>query len=529
MATRKARTGLRSTRSTARTRASGDTEKDALMNEDNYLQSEYITNLQQQIYFLELELQVMKEKQASGRFAGKALSSNVPLDTHMNSLRDKYMSMEKKFKKKIRKMEEDGESLTKKSEEQSMQLLDATNLNRELADKVEAYEKEREASSNSHLADRLKFENRIEKLNGKLSEKNSLYESISDKYREFRVEANSEIDGLKDNVRNLKKEIDEIKKQMAAMEEAKKRAEIELIECQEAVTVNTETMSTLKNENFNQRDEIRAWEHKYKKLEIHGNNVDIEEENFNQRDEIRAWEHKYKKLEMDLEQERAVSAKYERENQNLRKQMMELEEEIKAEQKKVADANKTEDRWSARIVELRHELELKANQMKALTERLKEAQAEKQQYTEDSYRQKEQINDSVDKLSQCNELLNASNKSLKKLEDLNLELKKDNIIKTDIVDKFDAEREHLQKEVSRFKQENQSLAAECHTLRQKLNIANKLENINLDEFKTLCSTNLRVADSIKTLMSTINKDAPNAASASLQQNDAAENQDIANL
>jgi len=124
MASRKSRMGkgastssygaLRTTRTTNR-RTSGvrDKEKEALVDEDNYLSSEYITNLQQQIYFLELELQVMKEKQASGRFAGKALGTNVPLDTHMNSLRDKYTSMEKKFKKKIRKMEEDSEIKTK--------------------------------------------------------------------------------------------------------------------------------------------------------------------------------------------------------------------------------------------------------------------------------------------------------------------------------------------------------------------------------------------------------------------------------
>ena len=97
-------TFTRTTRTNSRNKKSSgiDIEKNILQNEDNYLQSEYITNLQQQIYFLELELQVMKEKQASGRFAGKGLSSNVPLDTHMNSLRDKYTAMEKKFKKKIR-------------------------------------------------------------------------------------------------------------------------------------------------------------------------------------------------------------------------------------------------------------------------------------------------------------------------------------------------------------------------------------------------------------------------------------------
>merc|ERR1711933_419352 len=84
----------------------------------------------------------------------------------------------------------------------------------------------------------------------------------------------------------------------------------------------------------------------------------------------------------------------------------------------------------------------------------------------------------------------------------------DNIIKTDMIDRFEPEKEGLAKELSKLREQNQMLQIECNNLSQKLKVANKLENINLDEFKTLCSTNLRVADSIKTLMSTINHQDP---------------------
>lgn len=487
MTSRKARSGkgstgsfgtMRTTRSSTSGRRRGggvDAEKDALIDEDNYLQSEYITNLQQQIYFLELELQVMKEKQASGRFAGKALSSNVPLDTHMNSLRDKYMSMEKKFKKKIRKMEEEEEKISKKNEELTMKLDRATTENKDLSEKVEKYEQDREASNNSHLADKLKLENRVEKLNEKLTEKNNLYESISDKYREFRIESRTEIDKYKDEIRNLKKEIEDIKKQQSINDEQKKKVQVQLIECQENVTLKSEEITQLKNENFNYRDEIRGWEHKFKKLE------------------------------MDIEQEKEVCTKYERENQNLRKKILELEQEIKDEQKKVSDIEKSEDRWSQNIIDLRTEIEKKTVEIKGLNERCSDQQIKINQYIEDSHRLNEQINDTNDKLSQSNELLMTTNNNLKKLEDVNLELKKDNIIKTDIIDSFNPQKEALTKEVNKTREQNELLIIEVNNLKQKLNVANKLENINLDEFKTLCSTNLRVADSIKTLMSTINQ------------------------
>lgn len=478
MSSRKARTGtLRTTRSTTNRRrgATGDVEKDLLMDEDNYLQSEYITNLQQQIYFLELELQVMKEKQASGRFAGKALSTNVPLDTHMNSLRDKYMSMEKKFKKKIRKMEEEQEKITKKNEELNMKLERTIIENNDYSEKTQKYEQEREASNNSHLADKLKLENRVEKLNEKLTEKNNLYETISDKYREFRIESRTEIDKLKDEIRGLKKDIDELNKTLNINEENKKKVEIELIESKENVTLKTEEITSLKNENFNNRDQIRSWEHKYKKLE------------------------------MDIEQEKEISNKYERENQNLRKNILELEQEIKDEQKKLSDLEKSESRWSHNIINLRNEIDKNQQEIKKLNQKCDDFQIKCNQYIEDGHRLNEQINDTNDKLIQSNELLVSTNNNLKKLEDINLELKKDNIIKSDMIDSFGPKQQQLNKQVNKYREENQLLIIEVNNLKQKLKVANKLENINLEEFKSLCNTNLRVADSIKTLMTTINQ------------------------
>jgi len=445
-----------------------------LLGEDNHLQSEYITNLQQQIYFLELELQVMKEKQQSGRFAGKALSTNVPLDTHMNSLRDKYVSMEKKFKKKIRRMEEEAEALTKTNEELTMKLDRETAASQELSDRCDQYEADWEAAHNSHLAEKLKLENRVEKLHDKLTEKNSVYEAISDKYREFRIEARTEIDGLKDARKTLLKQLEDQKKQSEHWEATKKAVEVKLMESEESVHLKSEEIASLKNENFNGKDVIRGWEHKFKKLE------------------------------MDIEQEKEVCSKYERENQNLRKSILELEQEIKDEQKKIAELNKSENRWSHSIVDLRTAVEKRQQEVDAATERAAALQVQMHQLTEDGHRLNEQMADVKDKLAQSNEQLVAAMTNAKKLEDCNLELKKDNIIKSDIVDRFDAEKERLTKEVAKLREQNESLQVEANALKQKLNVANKLENINLDEFKTLCSTNLRVADSIKTLMSSIN-------------------------
>jgi len=404
----------------------------------------------------------------------------------MNSLRDKYMAMEKKFKKKIRKMEETSDALAKKNEELTMKLERESTSNQDLSAQINTLDATTTATSNSHLADRLKLEKRVEKLDGKLTEKNALYESISDKYREFRIESRSSIDGLKDEIRNLKKDNDESEKQREQMEQQKKKVEVELIECQENVTLKGEEVVTLKNENFEAKDTIRSWEHKCKKLE------------------------------MDIEQEKEVCTKYERENQSLRKQVLELEEEIKSGEKQLAEINKSETRWSQNIVDLRTDVSKKENDIKLKDEKIAEFEAKISQFTEDQHRLNEQMTDIKDKLSQANEALIGTNEGMKKLEDTNLELKKDNIIKTDAIDRFEPEKEGLLKDVNKYREANGILQIECNNLTQKLKVANKLENINLDEFKTLCSTNLRVADSIKTLMSTIGQ-APDAQKENIDQ------------
>merc|ERR1719229_1466794 len=103
------------------------------------------------------------------------------------------------------------------------------------------------------------------------------------------VEENKiQIDALKDEIRNLKEENDEIVKQRENMEASKKKVEIELIESQKNVALKDEEVLTF---------EIA----------------------------IRGWKHKCKKLEMDIEQEKEVCTIYERETQRLRKNVLELE------------------------------------------------------------------------------------------------------------------------------------------------------------------------------------------------------------
>merc|ERR1712241_821028 len=107
--------------------------------------------------------------------------------------------------------------------------------NQELTETCHQHEEDREAAQNARLAERLKLEKTVEKLDSKLSEKNALYEAISDKFREFRVTARTDIDALKDEKKGLIKQLADAAKDCEAMEVAKKKVSVALVESEESV------------------------------------------------------------------------------------------------------------------------------------------------------------------------------------------------------------------------------------------------------------------------------------------------------
>jgi len=77
----------------------------ALHRRDKQLEKEYITNLQQQVYFLEMELTMMK-KAAVPKAKGLDILPDAPLDKVIFTLREKYDTMESHYKRNLREKQE---------------------------------------------------------------------------------------------------------------------------------------------------------------------------------------------------------------------------------------------------------------------------------------------------------------------------------------------------------------------------------------------------------------------------------------
>ncbi len=71
------------------------------------LRDEYITNLQQQIYFLELENNLLKKSGGTGSGGGKGagpgldIDASGPLESHLSTLRLKYTDLEAQYKQEM--------------------------------------------------------------------------------------------------------------------------------------------------------------------------------------------------------------------------------------------------------------------------------------------------------------------------------------------------------------------------------------------------------------------------------------------
>ena len=95
------------------------------------VEAEYIENLQQQMYFMELELKLLHERERTGklkRLSEDETAMTAPLEEHMHTLKKKYVAMDRKYKAKIDelllKAEEDEQ--INKAQQHSIRLLQET-------------------------------------------------------------------------------------------------------------------------------------------------------------------------------------------------------------------------------------------------------------------------------------------------------------------------------------------------------------------------------------------------------------------
>lgn len=442
------------------------------------LQSEYINNLQQQVYFLELELQIMKEKATTGQFAGRSsISKTAPIDSHVNSLRDKYNYMEKKFKKKFTEVEEKLDTI---SSERDILQSKLSRVDAQLQDnnqKMEYYEQVEETLKKKHLEEKLTLELVLSKKTDKLEEKESIYEKQRKDYQEFRLSTRKNTLKHADEMTELRHEMAKLKEAAQKSEEKAKSASRDLLEAQEESRLKDEKIQQKQKEVSKIKDEL------------------IESEN------------RFKKAKMDLEVLKTHSEKFEQQCLQQSSLNEDLEGQLHAIKQEKQDELSSENRWSHRLVNFQSENTMLKTKVGHLKKDLETRYNEKVELQEKLSRMQEELRDREEKISGLETEIILMKKSMEHLETSNLQLKRDNILQkesaTNATDKVADLEEKLNEKMNSL----DKLRITHSQMSAKLETSKSLENINFEEVTRLSAASQNINKSIQDLLSKIKVDA----------------------
>lgn len=455
---------------------SKDLEASLMLEEDNHIQSEYITNLQQQIYFLELELQVMKEKAASGRFAGgTGLSKNAPLDTHMNSLREKYAAMEKKYRKKMRDKEREVDD-TQVKEKKVMMKLHRTEAELSLSkDRTDELEKQLESMNLEHVKKVVAKDHRIIDLEESLaSKKKELDEKTASSQLKQTALLNT-IDSLKS----------EIKEQKAKLEET----------TAEALLHERKRIAAQENESRIQEEFL------IKDAEV----VRILDELDKEKDIIRKLDTKTQTLELEMKAERDAATRSNALVANLREKYERQSDELKKIEATFKEFKASDERWRKKynILDVDNEsLQKKFETLTTEYEHLHTALTQEQEEKNTLIVKNEDDVDIIRRLEERQKELDSKIELLQKLRNDH-----ETEAKIAIQDQSKAEQKlaDFQADHDELVEKYEAVCSDFDVASKRLAVSTQLENIDLEQFTTLCSANLKIADSIKGLMSSLDK------------------------
>lgn len=107
-------------------------------NPNSQIEDEYIHNLQQQIYFLELETKLLKdkEKERGSMFPGDTEAG--PLTENFWQLKNKYTHMQRDLEAKINSLAEENKEIVTRNQALTINLERAVTEHREMAQKLKA-------------------------------------------------------------------------------------------------------------------------------------------------------------------------------------------------------------------------------------------------------------------------------------------------------------------------------------------------------------------------------------------------------
>ncbi|CAG9319355.1 unnamed protein product [Blepharisma stoltei] len=443
------------------------------------IEEEYIKNLQQQLYYLEMEIKLTKEqsKERAGKFMGGLEAG--PLTENMVVLKSKYQKIQKDLEAKIDSLQNENRELMGRN--QAFQ----TNLNRAIDDKSELQAKLREDTEHFDI-DGEKYRKAI---TATIFQKEESAKKLG--------ESTKERDLAKTYASETRIKLDRQATQIQALEDKVAQAEIfnnKLIEEKNKQLIELQDRLFKLEEDLKNQSTMTFLSDRLGYLNYQKQEVELERDNL--LNKIKALKHTKQMIEKACRQ--AAADKRDLQNQ---------------------------------VEDMKMDMEREKTQQEALlTKRLKEREKKElsiaNQNVEDARRDSQYHMDNLKiKINENNELIEIKNqltydtaeikgKSEVLEEDVKILKQKGMNLESDLKDTqfkirvFEDRNKVLINDIEKdvrdskhLAQENQELKAKIEFLTKKLDMNEMLKNIDLEELRALAKSNIQVNDTISQLIS----------------------------
>eukprot|EP00164_Ancoracysta_twista_P002458 GFYU01003257.1.p1 GENE.GFYU01003257.1~~GFYU01003257.1.p1 ORF type:complete len:544 (+),score=204.66 GFYU01003257.1:164-1795(+) len=441
------------------------------------IEKEYIHNLQQQIYFLELELRYMREK-GGGSFSGDPAEANI--DESMQKLRSHYQGLKKNQLKANEDMRKRIEELEGKLMAQQYNYQHLQEEKKSVHEKMEKSQADMAEEKGKFLEEIVNLHKQIETLEREKQQMANDIASLDEERRRW-------IDLGKDSdlkIKHLDLQLDQEKKnkthalakEEAAMREMRSmKQQLDTILDEQKEKKRTE--STLAEELSRTRAEARE-------AVADLNVVKTDKENLSSK--LNYIDGKYQEVLKANQELQADLDKMHLENTSITREKNALSG---ARDRQIIERVAYRcllRKMKSKYADAMSHLKEKDARIRELIETCAKLEHDRGVYKDEALRNRSKWESEMNHYQEINRE--------------HTELVKDNKLLADNIASLERDLELQQQKMDKVIGENSDLRVLLTQMKSKLDIAKDLDKLNVDDFKTLMNTNLEVASSIHKLM-----------------------------
>jgi hypothetical protein len=454
------------------------------------LENEYIVNLQQQVYFLELELNLMKKAGGGGGStnptglrgsgapsAGEATSDapDAPLDDVMVSLREKYVRMEAEYKKEQGELRAEAADLRSRARMRELELQNLKALHATLSQEAARWKGTASEYQSTLLDHQLANEQMILKLTARLGKREAKLEKVLEELVHLRAEHKVTLETYATERESYTAKWNERERKMDELNEQYLREKEQNLEWAERFRQSGE--AALLAQLQEQQNAQLSVETALKRAEL-------------QRDQ--AEKNKASALE-SLERSMA-------ENEELRTAMATLEADRRAREAKEERDRVSKVFWSSEVSSMQQQITQLTAKLAKLQEKYNDAKGLKKQLKEELIKSRVYLDELQARLAEEQATHSTTRAEEESLAEQARELKRDLQLKTEELTQLMARFKEVRAEGEQARLERDAATVQLSELQAKASVSDALQQLKLHEFVSMAHSNLKVAGAIENLM-----------------------------